>query len=114
MSSGVCDQTLQSSGILGQVQGDSGKEGEIWQGLQKRGDPGPGALESHTALEFLSRPGPTALGTRELDAEPSTEGASPRVSLQELLRGPHPHQLQLLVHLGLSLSSTLGQVPEPL
>lgn len=94
------------------MQGDSGKEGEIWQGLQKRGDPGPGAPESHTALESLSRPCRTALGMQELDAEPSTEGASPRVSLWELLRGPRPHQLQLLVHLG--LPSTLGQVPKPL
>lgn len=33
--SGGCEQAPKSQGTLGQVQGDSGKEGEVWQGLQK-------------------------------------------------------------------------------
>lgn len=59
------------------MQGESGKEREVWQGLQKRGEPGPGDLESHTALESLPRPGPTALSMQALGAEPSTEGVAP-------------------------------------
>lgn len=40
---------------------DGRKEGLAWSS-ERRGQARPGALESHTALESLPRPGPTALG----------------------------------------------------
>lgn len=99
-SSGRCDQNLQAQVPWGRCRETLGRK-ERLEGLQKRGEPGPGILESHTALKSLPRPGSIPLSIQRRGAESSTEGSTP---VSGSGRNPCPHQLQHFVHFCLCLA----------
>lgn len=97
----------------------AGKPMEGRRGLaassERRGEAGPGALESPTALKSLPRPRPTTRGMQGWVQSPPQRGQPQRQAPGDSPRaawGPSPHQLQLLTHLCLCLAGYPWTSPE--